>query len=271
MNRNEAVQSELRWLMGKADISNRSGMRRGSRLIRKRALCVACVAITACVFGPAACNEPDGPRTRPLVEEIKLVELDIGVGLDTVTRATPSPSKGLKPPHLRAEGKRIVFMVRPGIKNLALYKPVTASAKPIVGDVDQITDGIKKSGKFDYVELPPELGWVQIDLGSKRAIHAVVIWHFYKNATIYGDVIVRLADDAGFTRNVRTLFNNDHDTSAGMGAGGDKAFYTRWWGEIVDARGGDHGGTPGRYVRVHTAAGWEGEPPRFVEVAVYGE
>jgi len=252
-------------------------------VLTKYILRTAAAAIIACWLGTTGCNEPKseqgpkpatrptGPRTRPVIEHLKLVELDIEVGLDTVTRATPGPAKGLKPPHLRAEGKRAVFEVRPGLKNLALYKDVTAGEEPVVGDVDQITDGIKKSRKFDYVELPSKLGWVQVDLGRPRTIHAVVIWHFYKNATIYSDVIVRVADNEAITQNVRTLFNNDHDNSAGMGAGSNKAFYTRWWGEIVDARGDKYNGTPGRYVRVYTGAGWEGEPPRFVEVAVYGK
>jgi hypothetical protein len=251
-------------------------------VLRKCILCVAGVAVIAFALGAAACNKSSDerkpgpatrravPRTAPGSRVIELVELDIGVGPDTVTRATPGLPKGLKPPHLRAEGKRAAFMVTPGMKNLALYKTVTASEEPIVGDVDQITDGIKKSGKFDRVELS-QRGWVQIDLGRPQTIHAVVIWHFYKNATIYNDVIVRLADDAAFTQNVRTLFNNDHDNSVAMGEGGDKAFYTRWWGEIVDARGENHAGTPARYVRVYTGDGWEGEPPRFVEVSVYGK
>ena len=211
------------------------------------------------------------PRTRP-VEDPNLVELDIGVGPDAVPRATPGNPKGLKPPHLRPQKRRKPFKVPPGMTNLAIYKPVTASTdEPLAGDVDQITDGLKKRGPFDYVELAPGLGWVQIDLGKVRTIHAVVIWHFYKNATIYNDVIVRVADDAAFTRNVRTLFNNDHDDSAKMGKGDDTAFYTRWGGEIVDARGEDGKGTETRFVRVYTADGMEDELVRFVEIAVYGK
>jgi len=260
--------------------------------VKKSARIVANVLLGACVLGATACDEPiDQPKgncttrqaeaatkaastqqTGPIVPDIELVELDIGVGADAVTRATPGNPKGVKPPHLRAKGKREEFKVRPGMANLALFKDITASEKdPIRGDLDQITDGLKLSDEFDYVELAPELGWVQIDLEQPRAIHAVVIWHFYKNATIYNDVIVRVADDAAFTTNVRTLFNNDHDNSAKMGKGGDKAFYTRWWGEIVDARGANYDGTTARYVRVYTGAGMEDEPPRFVEIEVYGK
>ena len=83
--------------------------------------------------------------------------------------------------------------------------------------------------------------------------------------------IVQIADDRAFTKNVRTLLNNDHDDSAGMGKGKDTAFTSRWWGELIDARGADGKGTRARYVRVHTSEGMEGEWVRFVEVDVYGQ
>jgi hypothetical protein len=203
----------------------------------------------------------------------RLVELDLKLGVDDVTRATPGISRGLKPPHLRKETRkqRPPFMVVPGLKNVALYKVVTSSDKePIIGDLDQVNDGLKKSEEFDYVELGPGHQWVQIDLSTKYNIHAVVIWLYYKNAIIYNDVIVRLADDEKCTKNVRTLFNNDHDNSAGLGKGKNKAFYTRWWGEIVDARNKNRGFRT-RYVRVYAASGMEDENPRFVEIAVYGK
>ena len=209
--------------------------------------------------------------SMPAAEE--LVELDLGLGADAVTSATPGVSRGLKPPHLRKLTgiKRRPFMVVPGLRNIALYKPVTCSDKePVIGDIDQVNDGLKMSDDFDYVELGPGLQWVQIDLKEIYEIHAVVIWHYYKNAIIYNDVIVQVADDMSFKTNKRTLFNNDHDSSSGFHRGWDKAFYSRWWGEIVDARN-DNKGNAARYVRVYTADGMEKELPRFVEIAVYGK
>ena len=200
---------------------------------------------------------------------VALEELDLGVDVHAVTRATPGLGRGLRPPHLRKEGrKRPPFMVTPGLADLALHRPVTSNEDPFTGDLDQLTDGLKKSGEFDYVEGP---AWVQIDLGRPSRIHAVVLWHFYRNPVIYNDVIVRSADDAGFTENVRTLFNNDHDNSSGLGRGGDAAYISRWWGEIVDARGADNAGTTARYIRLYTAGGVEGELSRYVEIAVYGK
>lgn len=200
--------------------------------------------------------------------DLVLKTLDLGTTPDAVTRATPGYKLGLKPPHLRAEEKRPPFMVVDGVVNLALYKNVTADKKPTSGELEQITDGLMKCEQFDYVEGP---SWIQIDLEKKYALQAIVLWHYYKHAVIFNDVIVQVADNPEFTENVRTLYNNDHDNSSGMGKGKDTAYVSRWWGEIVDARGEGFKGTAARCVRVYTAVGMEKEVPSYVEVAVYGK
>ena len=99
----------------------------------------------------------------------------------------------------------------------------------------------------------------------------MVVWHYYKNPIVYNDVIVQLTDDAEFGENVRTVFNNDHDGSSGLGTGTGTAYIARWWGELVDTRGSDRGGAPARFVRVYSNDGTAGEPTRLVEIAVYGK
>jgi len=204
-----------------------------------------------------------------------LDELDLGLSADTVTKATPGyPKNQPKPPHLREEIKRPPFMVpKGGSVNLALKKPVTCSMpdEPIIGELSQITDGILKSGQFDYVELDPGPQYVQIDLGDEHTIYAAVVWHYYKNPIIYQDVIVQVATDKDFKENVVTLFNNDHDNSSELGKGTDTAYFGRWWGEIADARGPENAGIKCRFVRVYTNGGTADEDTRFVEVAVYGQ
>ena len=239
---------------------------------------LACLGAAALRYLPKACDNrgqdvaEQPPSTEPASTETGLVALDLGLTVDAVTRATPGNPEGIKPPHLREEVQREPFMVPEGLENLALYKEVTSGIdEPNLGDLDQVTDGIKKSGDFDFVEMGEGAHWIQIDLAETRTLYAIAIWHFYKNATIYNDVIVRVADDKAFTENVRMLFNNDHDNSAGTGKGTDTAFYTRWWGELVDARGAGRKPTRARYVRVHTSEGMEGEWVRFVEVDVYGK
>ncbi|MBL7106097.1 MAG: FMN-binding protein [Phycisphaerae bacterium] len=205
---------------------------------------------------------------------VEIQDLDLGLGVDAVTRATPGYPKNTNiPPNLREEVRRGSFMTPPGLENLALGKTVTSNMEeePIIGEFDQITDGIKKSDEFDYVELDPGPYWVQVDLGQVYDVFAVVVWHYYKNPVIYNDVIVQICDNSEFTENVQTLFNNDFDNSAGQGIGEDTSYYARWWGEIADARGPDNEGTKARYVRVYTNGGAAEEETRFVEIAVYGK
>ena len=195
--------------------------------------------------------------------------LDLGLAVDAVSHATPQyKPDAVTPPHLRKEEKkRPPLRVVRGLKNMAMYKPVTADKKPTVGELEQVNDGIKTSGRFDFVEGPT---WVQVDLKAPVSIRAIAVWHFYKNPVIYDDVIVRIADDADFTRNVRTLFNNDHDNSSGLGKGKDTAFISRWWSELIDARGPDRTGAVARFVRLYTRQSAAGKRPRYVELAVYG-
>jgi RnfABCDGE-type electron transport complex G subunit len=189
---------------------------------------------------------------------VRLVPLDLELGREAVTQATPGYDQAKpKPANLREEEKveRPEFYVRPPVSNLALGKPVTSSIEhePIIGELSMITDGVKTSEMFDYVELQSGPQWVQIDLGRKHVIYAVVIWHFYKNPVIYKDVIVQVADDVG------------------LGRGKDKSYRSRWWAEIVDARGKRCEGTNARFVRVYTNGGMADEPTRFVEIAVCGK
>ena len=212
-------------------------------------------------------------RTRATADAPRLEPLDPGLGPDAVTRATPIyPPGQRRPPHLRKEVTRPAFMVPSGTRNLALGRPVASSTvdEPIIGELFQVTDGVKRSGESDFVELDPGLQWVQIDLGMAARVHAIVVWHYYKDPVIYNDVIVQVSDDPGFDSGVVTLFSNDHDDSSGLGKGTDAAYFARWWGELVDARGKDKRGTPARYVRVYTGGGAAEEDTRFVEIAVYG-
>lgn len=204
---------------------------------------------------------------------IALKALDFKLGPDAVTRATPGYPKNLaKPPHLRQEVRRPDFLVPPEVELVSVGKAVTSSLEdiPIIGELAQLTDGIKKSGEFDYIELDPGPQWVQVDLGEEFRVFGVVVWHFYKNPVVYNDVIVLLSREPECGDDALMLFNNDHDNSTGLGVGKDTAFYARWWGELVDARGDEHEGTPARYVRVYTNGGCGGEDTRFVEIAVYG-
>src|SRR5688572_15948373 len=67
--------------------------------------------------------------------------------------------------------KREPWTAPAGVKNLALNKPVDGSDKePIIGKLDQVTDGDKEGSDGSWVELGPGLQWVQIDLGKASDI-----------------------------------------------------------------------------------------------------
>lgn len=204
----------------------------------------------------------------------ELVPLELDLSVDAVTRATPGyPGKQVKPPHLRAEIRRPTFLTPPGTRLLSAGKPVSSSMEyePIIGELEQITDGVKTCMEFDYVELDAGPQWIQIDLEEEFTIYLVVIWHYYKNPVIYQDVIVKLSNDESFKRGVVTIYNNDHDNSSNEGQGSDSAYYARWWGEFADARGPAFRGTRARYVRIYTNGGTGMEDTRFVEAEVYGK
>jgi hypothetical protein len=158
------------------------------------------------------------------------------------------------------------FLAPAGVKNVSEGKPVTASdMEPIIGEIDQITDGDKAGADGSYVELGPGKQQVTIDLGAPHEIYAVVLWHFHRQARVYLDVIVQVADDAEFTQNVRTVFNNDHDNTSGMGAGQDMNYVETSEGKLVDAKG-----HKARYVRLYSNGNNANELNHYVEVEVFG-
>jgi hypothetical protein len=194
----------------------------------------------------------------------KLVPLPI-VLPQPVFEGTPRNLKvpNLEPPRYKA---RAPFLAPEGVKNVARRKPVTSSdSNPIVGELPMITDGDRTGEEFSYVELAPGRQHVTIDLGAPHEIYAVLFWHFHNSPRIYFDVIVQVADDAAFTKNVRTLFNNDHDNTLKMGAGTEMNYIETSEGRLVDAKG-----TTARYVRLWSNGNNANTLNDYVEIEVYG-
>jgi hypothetical protein len=159
------------------------------------------------------------------------------------------------------------FMVPEGTTNLALEKPVTSSdMAPVIGDLEQVTDGDKDGADGSYVELGPGVQWLQIDLGAPAKIHAIVLWHYHAQARAYHDVVVQVAGDADFITDVKTVYNSDHDNSAALGAGADKAYIETSEGRLVDTKG-----VTGRYVRLYSRGNTANEMNHYIEVEVYGQ
>jgi hypothetical protein len=193
----------------------------------------------------------------------KLVPIDL-VLPQPAFRGTPVP---LKEPHVeKPTGKpRPPFLAPVGTVNLARGKPVRASdPAPAAGELDFVTDGDKEASDFGYLELRPGSQWVQIDLGQRATIYAVVIWHNHSEARVYRDVIVQISDDPDFLEYV-TVFNNDYDNSSGQGIGRDLGYVETSEGKLIDCRG-----VEGRYVRLWSRGNHIDDKNHYAEVEVYG-
>lgn len=159
------------------------------------------------------------------------------------------------------------FLAPLGTTNVAAGKPVASTDEaPIIGEIVMITDGDKEATDGSYVELAPFLQHITIDLGDKHDIHAILLWHFHKQARVYFDVVVQVADDPDFITDVRTIFNNDHDNSSGLGIGNDLHYVETAEGKLIDAKG-----VQGRYVRLYSNGNNGNELNHYIEVEVFGK
>lgn len=162
---------------------------------------------------------------------------------------------------------RPTFYVPEGTTNVASKKSVTGSDnEPIIGSLAMVTDGDKEGADGSYVELGPGLQYVTIDLGEQYDIYAILVWHFHKQARVYFDTVVQLADDPDFLTNVRTVFNNDNDNSAGLGIGSDLNYIETFEAKLIDAKGQN-----ARYVRLYSKGNNANELNHYIEVEVWGK
>jgi hypothetical protein len=194
----------------------------------------------------------------------ELVPLDIRLPKAVFTT---NSGYSLRVPNLeRPLGKpRPPFMAPIGTRNMALDKPISSSSDPIVGVLQMITDGDKEAASRSYVELLASTH-ITIDLQAEYRIYAVVIWHYFQQLRIYFDVIVQVADDPDFDTNVRTLFNNDVDNSAGLGVGKDMHYIETSEGKLIDAKG-----AKAHYVRLYSNGNTTDDLNHYIEVEVYGK
>jgi hypothetical protein len=224
------------------------------------------LAVLAVLAGAAAAHAqtPAVAGQAPAAAGQKLVPIPI-VLPQPMFAGTPQNLKvpNLEKPRYKA---REPFLAPEGVKNVARrQKVVSSDMQPIVGDLSMITDGDKSGEEGSYVELGPGKQYVTVDLGSPYEIYAVLFWHFHNTARVYFDVVVQLADDPAFKKNVRTIFNNDHDNTSGLGAGKDLNYVETNEGRLVDARG-----AIARYVRLYSNGNSANELNHYVEVEVYG-
>lgn len=228
-----------------------------------------CAAILAVAFAAPMLGQekkPEAEKTdakKAEVQKLQPLELKLPKPAFKGTPAHVPPGTNLEEPR---KGPRPPLMVPPGVKLISTDKPVTSSDnEPIIGSLKLVTDGEKEAKEGSYVELGPRLQWVQIDLKQKYTLHAVLVWHYHTSARVYHDVVVQVADDADFIENVRTLFNNDHDNSAGLGLGTEKEYWETYEGKLIDAKG-----VVARYVRLYSKGSTADDQNHYTEVEVFG-
>ncbi len=198
-----------------------------------------------------------GPAGLAPIEIVLPKPMFVGTPQDTKVPNLEKPLGKARPP----------FLAPAGTTNVALEKPVASSdEEPIIGEIEMITDGDKEAADGSYVELGPFVQNVTIDLEAMHEIYAIVLWHYHKQARVYFDVVVQVADDPDFITNVRTLFNNDIDNSAGLGVGEEMHYTETNEGKLIDAMG-----VKGRYVRLYSNGNTGNDLNHYIEVAVYGK
>ena len=219
-----------------------------------------CTLATALVFAalaPVLAQAPAGGGEKLAPIPIVLPQ--------PVFEGTPRNLKvaNLEPARWKA---RAPFLAPEGVKNVARRKTVVSSdTAPVIGELPMLTDGDRSGEEGSYVELGPGKQHVTVDLGVPHEIYAVLFWHFHNAPRVYLDVVVQVADDAGFTKNVRTLFNNDHDNTSGLGVGKDMNYVETSEGRLVDGKG-----TVARYVRLYSNGNNANKLNHYVEIEVFG-
>jgi hypothetical protein len=222
---------------------------------RKMPRSIATLGIMICLASWCPADEAKVPLKTEIPEEILA-----GTPPEVLAMLFPDLEK---PP----DGGYPKLMVPKGTVNLALKKRVTSSdANPVLGELKYVTDGNKRGMETTYVELGPMKQWVQIDLEKPSQIYAVYVWHYFREARSYHDVIVQVADDAQFTKNVRTVYSNDQDNSSRMGIGKDRPYIESNLGKLIDA-----GGVKARYVRLSSNGNTANDLNHYVEVEVFGK
>jgi hypothetical protein len=176
------------------------------------------------------------------------------------------PTNSFTEPYPDPDKPRAPIMVPAGLKNVAAGAKVTSSDKNATPEaLAKITDGDKEAGEQSIVYLRRGTQWVQLDFGSPQEIFAVVVWHAHNTGKVYHAVILQLADDEDFTKNVQTFFNNDQENAAGLGVGTDREFFETNEGKLIPVKG-----LKGRYLRSYTKGSTESALNEYTEIEAYG-
>ena len=141
----------------------------------------------------------------------------------------------------------------------------TSDAKASPRTLMKIVDGDKEARESSVVLLRKGPQYVQFDFGKPFELYAIVIWHAHDSAKVFHGVVAQVADDADFTKNVRTLFNNDKANADGCGVGTDREYFETNEGKTIDAKG-----EKAQFVRLYSKGSTESALNEYTEVEIYG-
>ncbi len=210
-----------------------------------------------CVAGMALCAAPAG------AEDLVEVKIELpqpyfgGTPLDYFGENLEKPNYKPRPP----------FMAPAGTTNVAEGQPVTSSdPDPEFGELAMLVDGDKNYKKESLLGLAAGHQWIQVDLGAEKTIYGVALWHFHEGERVYFDVAIQASNDPEFKDGVTVIFNNDHDNSAGIGAGEDKEYIESYKAKFIEVDG-----AKGRYVRFYSKGNTTDDMNHYVEAEVFGK
>ena len=195
----------------------------------------------------------------------KMVDLEIEYP-EKLVKGTEVPKKIPNLEKARAKDTEPAFLKVPeGCENLAEEKEVTGSDEdPSIGDFDYLVDGDADGN--EYVQFREGLQWVQIDLEESKQLFAAHVWHYHAQPRVYNDIIIQVSDDPDFIDGVKTVFNNDHDNSSGLGKGTDKNYIEEFYGKGFPIKG-----VKGQYIRFYSQGNSADKSNHYIEIQVYGK
>jgi hypothetical protein len=159
------------------------------------------------------------------------------------------------------------LLVAPGCVNLvAGLKPTCTDTNASAEKLAKITDGDKEAYETSIVLLRKGVQNITFDLGKPAELYAILIWHAHDASKVYRSVVVQIADDAAFTKNVRTVFNNDAENKAEQGVGTDKQYYEQHYGKRIVLKG-----DKAQFVRLWSRGSTESALNEYTEVEVWGK
>lgn len=213
-------------------------------------------------FVPALCALALSGLSLMAAEDLVPLQPDLPQAAFVGTPKDPTPgTKDVESSHLAKP-----LMIPRDAVNIAPKATLsTSDAKASVHSLMKITDGDKEARDSSIVMLRKGPQYIQFDFGSPKQLFAIVIWHAHDTPKVYHDVIVQVADDADFTKNVRTLFNNDKENALGRGAGADREYFESNEGKTVDAKG-----ETAQFVRLYSKGSTDSSLNEYTEVEIYG-